>query len=178
MTVSSSSHVLSHGWITRTDLGLYHTPGSSARQVPRSSPAMAAHKPASQRQHTGEETFSPSGWMKPYDDGERGIWSYPTTQTHSTPQSRCKTEKFSLPYHNYSSQKYSLQLAPAHRTPHLSDAEPSMAPFMFLSFLPKTSGRSTPITPKPWEKGLQDSHRQIGEVMSVPSLQISWGGSS
>lgn len=84
MTVSSSSpQVLSHGWITRTDLGLYHTPGSSARQVPRSSPAMAAHKPASQRQHTGEETFSPSGWMKPYDDGERGIWSYPTTETHS-----------------------------------------------------------------------------------------------
>lgn len=111
--------------------------------------------------------------MKPRDDAA-GIWRCPTTVTHSRAQSRCKTEKFSLPYHNYRSQKYSLQVAPAHRTPYLSDAETWHPP----SFLPKTSRRSTPTRPKPWEKGLQDSHKQSREVMSITSLQISWGGKS
>lgn len=57
--------------------------------------------------------------MKPCDDREGGTWSCPATVTQNTPQSRCKTETFSLPHPNCSSPKYSLRLAPAHSTPHL-----------------------------------------------------------
>lgn len=109
---------------TGADLGLSHTYGSSARQVPKPSPAMAAHKAAAQRQHTGEESqsFLPLGWMKPCDDGEGGTLSCPTTVAQSTLQSRCQIETFSLPHHNCSSPEYFLQLAPAHSTPPYKDA--------------------------------------------------------
>lgn len=146
--------------MTWADLGLSHTCGSSARRVPKPSPDMAAHRTATQRQHTGEsQSLLPSGWMKPYDDGKGGTQSCPTTAMQSTPQIRCKTEMFFLPHQNCSSPKYSLQLVPA---PHIAqDAAATLAPSMLSSTLPKAPDRSTLTTPKTREKGLQDSYGQF-----------------
>lgn len=147
MTVSSGSpQALSHGWITRTDVGLYHTSGSSARQVPRPSPAIACGKlPTKQlpNSNTQETTVFHLQALWSHVMMEKEASGDVPAQWHTAHARAGARQKSSLPYQNCSSQKYSLQLAPVHRTPHLPDAEACRSPYS-LSFYQRYLGEVPP----------------------------------
>lgn len=160
MVRSDSLQALSHEWITRTDLGLYHTSGSSARQVPRPSPAIACGKlPTKQLSNgnTQETTVFHIQAQWSHVMMEKGASGDVPAHWHMAHARAGARQKFSLPYQNYSSQKYSLQLAPAHRTPHLQMQKHATLHVLSL------------FTKDIWEKYPRHS-KAAGKVMSITPL--------